>query len=42
MIKKQDIRLAATVGLAIVATGFLMNMFANNSIVDQARTGLGG
>ena len=42
MIKKQDIRLGVTVGVAIVATGYLMAMFGNNPIVSQARRGLGG
>ena len=42
MIKKQDIRLAVTVGLAIAATGYVMNMFGSNRFVAEARQGLGG
>jgi hypothetical protein len=42
MIKKQDIRLAATVGLALIATGYLMNMLGDNQVIAQARQGLGG
>ena len=41
-ITKQDIRLTATVGLAIFATGYVMAMFSNYPVVQQARRGLGG
>ncbi|MFG5381940.1 hypothetical protein [Yoonia sp. R2-816] len=42
MIKKQDVRLGVTVGVAILATGYLMAMFGNNPIVAQSRIGYGG
>ena len=42
MIKKQDLRLGITVGVAVLATGYLMAMFGSNPIVAQARQGLGG
>ncbi|MDX8353668.1 hypothetical protein [Cognatiyoonia sp. IB215182] len=41
-IKGQDIRLAVTVAVAIVGTGYLMAVFGNNPIIAQSRMGYGG
>jgi len=41
MVNKKDIRLAATVAVAVMAAGWLMHQFRDVGFVAEARSGYG-